>query len=187
MDGGALEGGSTAIEDEHRLDAVPEKFAYSTEETDDVGVAKSVAFFVADGFEELVDPDGGVDGQALAVEGGQVGWAGARLEDGPEAVHTHGGCLLGGRDVVVVVCCCVDDDACSRQGAQSRALYVGLNALTGSDVRADNSKNDQRRCGFSLWSCEKTHGIETFKVHNHIQKSGNVKISNDGKLTSSRS
>lgn len=60
-----------------------------------MGVTKGIAFFVADGFEELVDPDGGVDGEAFAVEGGEVGWAGTGLEDGPEAIHTHGGCLLG--------------------------------------------------------------------------------------------
>lgn len=95
MDGGALEGRGAAVEDKHRLDAVPEQFTYSTEETDDVRVAEGVAFFVANGFEELVDPDGGVDGQAFAVERREVGWAGAGLEDGPEAVHTHGGWLLG--------------------------------------------------------------------------------------------
>lgn len=95
MDGGALESRSAAVEDEHRFDAVPEQFAYSTEEADDMTVTEGVAFFVAHGFEELVDPDGGVDGQAFAVERGEVGWPGAGLEDGPETVDTHGGCLLG--------------------------------------------------------------------------------------------
>lgn len=54
-----------------------------------MAVAQTVAFFVAHGFEELVDPDGGVDGEAFAVEGGEVGWAGAGAGDGPEALDAH--------------------------------------------------------------------------------------------------
>lgn len=55
-----------------------------------MGVAEGVAFLVAHGFQELVDPDGGVDGEALFVEGFELDGAGAGLDDGPEAGYAHG-------------------------------------------------------------------------------------------------
>ena len=52
-------------------------------------VAERVAFFVAHGFEELVDPDGGVDSEALAVECRERGGTRRGREDGPEACYSH--------------------------------------------------------------------------------------------------
>ena len=52
-------------------------------------VAEGVSFFVAHGFEELVDPDGGVDCEALFVQGFDLDGAGAGVDDVPEAGDTH--------------------------------------------------------------------------------------------------
>ena len=52
-------------------------------------IAECIAFLVADRFEELVDPDGGIDRETFAVECGERSRSGAGLEDGPEAVDTH--------------------------------------------------------------------------------------------------
>jgi len=52
-------------------------------------VAQRVAFFVADGLEELVDPDGGVDCEAFAVEGWEGSGTSGGREDGPEACYSH--------------------------------------------------------------------------------------------------
>jgi len=54
-----------------------------------MAVAKGVAFFVADSFQELVNPDRGIDSEALAVEGCQVGWACGGGEDCPEGLDAH--------------------------------------------------------------------------------------------------
>ena len=56
-----------------------------------MAVAQGVALLVADCLEKLVNPDGGIDGEALAVERRQVCRARAGLHDGPEALNTHGG------------------------------------------------------------------------------------------------
>ena len=66
-----------------------QELADAPEEADDVRVAQRIAFLVAHGFEELVDPDGGVDGEALLVEGRELDGAGAGGEDGPEALDAH--------------------------------------------------------------------------------------------------
>lgn len=71
-----------------------EEFADAAEEANDVGIPESVAFFVADGFEELIDPDGGVDGEALSSEGFESDRACTRLDDSPEASDTHYGVVL---------------------------------------------------------------------------------------------
>lgn len=74
-----------------------EEFTDTAEEANDVGIAESVAFLVADGFEELIDPDGGVDGEALSSEGFEFDRACTRLDDSPEASDTHCGAgLLAG-------------------------------------------------------------------------------------------
>lgn len=52
-------------------------------------VAQGVALFITHGFEELVDPDGGVDGETLPVESGEVGRACGGGEYLPEALDTH--------------------------------------------------------------------------------------------------
>lgn len=52
-------------------------------------VAEGVALFVAHSFEELIDPDGSINGEALAVEGGEVGRPRAGLDDLPETLNTH--------------------------------------------------------------------------------------------------
>jgi hypothetical protein len=54
-----------------------------------VGVAQRIAFFVAHCFEELVDPDRGVDCEAFAIEGWERGRSCAGLENGPETGDTH--------------------------------------------------------------------------------------------------
>lgn len=54
-----------------------------------MGVAQSVSLFVADGFEELVYPDGSIYRKAFAVKGRERRWASARVEDRPEAMDTH--------------------------------------------------------------------------------------------------
>ena len=54
-----------------------------------MGVAQGVPFLVAHGFEELVDPYWGSDGETFTVEGREGGWSSAWLENGPEAVDTH--------------------------------------------------------------------------------------------------
>jgi hypothetical protein len=85
----SLESGRTAIEDEDGLDTEVEQFAYPPEEAYDVGVTQRIAFFVADGFEELVDPDGGVDGEAFTIESWKRCWACGGCEDGPETGNSH--------------------------------------------------------------------------------------------------
>ena len=60
-----------------------------------------VAFLVAHRLEELVDPDGGVHGQALAVQGVDLDGAGAWVQNGPEAGDTHGSWCGG---VSLLVC-----------------------------------------------------------------------------------
>ena len=52
-------------------------------------VAERVAFFVAHRFQELVDPDGGVDGETLFVERFELYGTGAWLDDGPKASDAH--------------------------------------------------------------------------------------------------
>jgi hypothetical protein len=54
-------------------------------------VAQGIPFLIADRFQELVDPDTGVDGEAFLVEGFDLDGSCARLDDGPEAGHTHAG------------------------------------------------------------------------------------------------
>ena len=66
-----------------------QQLAYSPEKADDVRVAQSVAFLVADRFQELVDPDGGVDGEALFVEGGELDRARAGGENSPKTLNAH--------------------------------------------------------------------------------------------------
>jgi hypothetical protein len=79
----ALQRWRTAIKDEDRLDAEVQELANAAEETDDVTVAQSIALFVAYGFQELVDPDGGVYGESLTIERFELRWASAWLDDGP--------------------------------------------------------------------------------------------------------
>lgn len=86
-----LSAGGAAVKDKDGFDAVEEELADSAEESYDVAIPQGVSLFVSDGFEELVDPDGGVDGQALAVQCFEFGRACAWLDDGPEAGDTHGG------------------------------------------------------------------------------------------------
>lgn len=54
-----------------------------------MGIAQGVAFLVAHGFEELIDPNGGVDGEAFLREGRERRWACRRGDDCPEACDTH--------------------------------------------------------------------------------------------------
>jgi hypothetical protein len=79
-----------AIEDEDGLDADKEQLAYSAKETDNMAVSQRISFFVAHGFKELVDPDGGIDGESLLVQRFDLDWPRARLQNGPEASDTHG-------------------------------------------------------------------------------------------------
>lgn len=71
-----------------------EEFADTAEEANDVGTAESVAFLIADGFEELIDPDGGVNGEALSSECFEFDRACTGLDNGPEACDTHCGVEL---------------------------------------------------------------------------------------------
>jgi hypothetical protein len=87
----ALENGGAAIKDKDRLDAEPEELAYTTKETDYMRVAQSVSFPVAHSFEELVNPDGRINGETLAIESREVRGPSAWLDNGPEAVNTHDG------------------------------------------------------------------------------------------------
>lgn len=64
-----------------------------------MAVTEGIALFVAHGFEELVNPNGSINGQALAVQGGEVGGPRAGLDDLPEALNTHlGGCSRVGSE-----------------------------------------------------------------------------------------
>ena len=54
-----------------------------------MAVVEGVAFLVADSFEELVDPDRGVDGETFVGEGIELDGAGTGRENGPEALNTH--------------------------------------------------------------------------------------------------
>ena len=56
-----------------------------------MAVAQGVAFFVAHSFEELVDPDGGVDGETFLCEGWERCGPSSRRDHGPETSDTHGG------------------------------------------------------------------------------------------------
>jgi hypothetical protein len=67
-DGLSLQRRSAAIEHEDRFDAKEEELANAAEKADDMTVPQGVAFLVANGFEELVNPDGGIDGQAFTVQ-----------------------------------------------------------------------------------------------------------------------
>lgn len=90
LDRRPFQGRRATIEHKDGQDAEPEQLADAAEEPYDVGVAQGVTFLVADCFEELVDPDGSVDGETLAIESCEVGWTGAGLDDRPETVDTHG-------------------------------------------------------------------------------------------------
>lgn len=92
-DGLTLEGGGAAIENEDGLDADEQQLADPAEETDDVAVAQGVSFLVAHGFEELVDPDGGIHGEPLLVQGLNLDGPRAGLQHSPEAGDTHCGSL----------------------------------------------------------------------------------------------
>jgi hypothetical protein len=91
VDGLPLEGWGAAIEDEDGLDAEEEQLAYPTEEADNVAVPQRVALLVAHSFEELVYPDGRIDGEPLLVQRLDLDGSRAGLEDGPQAGDTHGG------------------------------------------------------------------------------------------------
>ncbi len=52
-------------------------------------VAEGVSLFVTYCFEELVDPDGGIDGKTGFIEGFELGGTGAGREDGPKTCNTH--------------------------------------------------------------------------------------------------
>lgn len=54
-----------------------------------MAVAEGIALFVAHSFEELVNPNGSINGEALAVKGGEISRARTRLDDLPEALNTH--------------------------------------------------------------------------------------------------
>ncbi|KAK3336130.1 hypothetical protein B0T19DRAFT_408595 [Cercophora scortea] len=91
LESSSLQGRGAAIENEDGPDAKPQQLAYATEEADNVTVAQGVALLVANRFEKLVDPDGSVDSEALAVEGREIGRARTWLHDGPETIDTHDG------------------------------------------------------------------------------------------------
>jgi hypothetical protein len=55
-----------------------------------MAVPQSIAFLVAHGFEKLVDPDGGIDGETLLVQRLDLDRPRAGLQDSPEASDTHG-------------------------------------------------------------------------------------------------
>lgn len=57
-------------------------------------VSQRISFFVTNGFEELVDPDTGVDGETFAIEGFEFCGTGGGRDDCPEAGDTHNGRLL---------------------------------------------------------------------------------------------
>jgi hypothetical protein len=54
-----------------------------------MGIAQSVALFIPNCFQELVDPNRGIDGETFAIQGSKVCRPRAGLNDSPEAVHTH--------------------------------------------------------------------------------------------------
>jgi hypothetical protein len=66
-----------------------------------VRVAQRIAFFIPHGFQELVDPDRGIDSKALAVERWEGRRARGRPEDGPEACNSH---LVGLKSLLVAGC-----------------------------------------------------------------------------------
>lgn len=68
-----------------------QQLADAAKEADDMAVAQRVPFLVPHRFEELVDPDAGVDGEAFFVEGRQGRGPRKGGEDGPEAGDAHGG------------------------------------------------------------------------------------------------
>ncbi len=55
-----------------------------------MGIPQSISFFVTDSFEELVDPDGGIDRETLLIECFDLYRASTRLNDGPEPRDPHG-------------------------------------------------------------------------------------------------
>lgn len=54
-----------------------------------MGVAQSVSFFIAHGLEKLVDPNGGIDSEAGAIEGLKSNGACTGMQNGPETCNTH--------------------------------------------------------------------------------------------------
>jgi len=93
-DGLPLERGGAAVEDEDGLDADEEQLADAAEEADDVAAAQRISLLVAHRFQELVDPDRGVDREAFLVQCFDLDGPRAGLQDGPEAGDSHGG-LVG--------------------------------------------------------------------------------------------
>ena len=89
VDGGALEGRGTSIEYEDWLDTEVEELADAAEEANDVTVPEGVAVLVTNGLQELVDPDGGIDGEALFVQRFYLDRSSTRLNEGPQAGDTN--------------------------------------------------------------------------------------------------
>lgn len=59
-----------------------------------MAVTEGISLLVAHGFQELVDPNGSINREALAVQCGQIGGPRAGLNDLPKALNTHlGECL----------------------------------------------------------------------------------------------
>lgn len=54
-----------------------------------MAVTERIAFFVTNGFEELVNPDAGVYRESFAIEGLDFNWTRTRLEDLPKTRNTH--------------------------------------------------------------------------------------------------
>lgn len=89
----SLESRRAAIKDKDRLDIIVEKFADTAEETDDVCVADHGAVVVAHATHELVEPDTGIDRQALVGQGLELDGPCHRVQELPKAFHTHDGWL----------------------------------------------------------------------------------------------
>lgn len=58
-----------------------------------MAIPQRISFLVAHGLEELVDPDGSIDGEALLVQRFDLDWPRAGLQNGPEAGDTHSAIL----------------------------------------------------------------------------------------------
>jgi hypothetical protein len=105
-DGLSLERRRATIEHKDGLDADEEELADSAKEAHNVAVAQGIALFITHSFKELVNPDGGIDSEALLVQRFDLDGTRAWLQDGPEASDTHGRVLetqsIGLRQVAAV-------------------------------------------------------------------------------------
>lgn len=57
-------------------------------------ISERISFFISNGFEELVYPNGRVDGESFSIEGFEFDRSSAGLDYSPESSDTHGWDLL---------------------------------------------------------------------------------------------